>query len=171
MKEDTTQVTEDDEGHQDQSSAPPPNPKRGRRLRRGMDIVSLDSESQTSELGQTESSALGSQTHLVSQSKVVPEIAPSSTTVPSSVSALEITRGLIEQRNAKLFPTSTSSDGIPHFAHVFVSSISVETLMTSHTKLSDNGGDSRRVQILDFIHKVQPVASTNFGCIKFYYIL
>ena len=168
VEEDTTQVIEDDEGHQDQSSAPPPKPKRGHRLRRGTDIVSLGSESQASELGQTESSAPLSQTLLASQSKVVLETAPSSMTVPSSVSALEMTRGLIEQRKAKLFPTSTSSSGIPHSAHVFVSSISVETLMTSHTKLSDNGGDPRWVQILDFIRKVQSVASTRFGCIRFF---
>ena len=128
----------------------------------------LGFESQASELGQTESSAPGSQALFASQSKVVLETAPSFTTVPSSGSALEMTRGLIEQRKAKLFPTSTSSSGIPHSAHVFVSSISVETLMTSHTKLSDNGGDPRWVQILDFIRKVQSVASTRFGCIRFF---
>ena len=96
VEEDTTQVTEDAERHHGQSSAPPPKPKRGRCLRRGTDIVSLGSESQASELGQTQSSVPGSQTLFASQSKVVLKTAPSSTTVPSSVSALEITRGLIE---------------------------------------------------------------------------
>jgi hypothetical protein len=44
----------------------------------------------------------------------------------------------------------------------------VETLMTSHTKLYDNGGDPRWVEILDFIRKVQSVASTRFGCIRIF---
>ena len=156
VEDDTMQVREEDEGLQDQSFVAPPKPKRGRRLRRGTDIVSLGSESQASELGQTESSAQGSRAVLATQSNVVAKLSLAPSTVPSSVSALEITRGLIEQRKAKQIPASSSSSGIPHSSEVFVSNNSVETLMSSHSKTYKvSGGDPRWIQFQDFIRKVQ----------------
>lgn len=144
--EDLVDATEDDDGQQDKSSAPPP--KRGRRLK------SLGSQSRASQQTHAESSVLGKGALVPYPAKVVSKPSPTSTTAPSSISASEITRGLIDQRKAKLFPPTTSSAGTPHSIHVNVSSSSVDSLLVRHKELSDMGGDLVWNKTLDSIRKV-----------------
>ncbi len=167
--EDSVHVIEDDEGHQDQSSAPPLKTRRGRRTRAAAEAERVNlgepqpTQPQASEQTQTESTAQGPEPDLASQFQVLRIPCPSASTVPSLVSALESTKGLIEQRKAKQIPTTSSSGGNPHSAEVFISNNSVESLMTSHLKNYQlNGGDPKWVEFQDFIRKVQSITWTRF---------
>ena len=136
------------EGLEDQSSAPPPKRERRGRLR------SLGSKSQASQDTRAESSAPGKETPYASPTTDVPK--PSSTTAiaPSSISASEITRSLIQQRKAKHLPQTTSSAGTSLSTHVFVINSFVDSILQQNKKLSDKGGNPEWHKIEDFIRKV-----------------
>jgi hypothetical protein len=153
--EDSVQVIEDDDEQQDQSSAPPPKSRRGRRLRAASEAAH-PTQPQASEQTQAESTAHGPGQGTGAQFQVLSIPSPSPSTVPSLVSALETSKGLIERRKAKQIPTTSSSAMIPHSAEVFISNNSVESLMTSHLKnYQVNSGDPRWVEFQDFLRKVR----------------
>ena len=76
------------------------------------------------------------------------------TPAPSSVSASAITRGLLEQRKARLLPASTSSAGTPHSTGVSIIKSSVTPLLVRNMELKDKGGHPDWVKTLEFVRKV-----------------
>ena len=146
--EDSVDGAEDDEGQQDQSSAPPPKKGRGRRLK------SLRSQSEASQQTGAESSAPEEKAPEPSPGIVVTKPSPASSPAPSSISASEITRGLLEQRKAKLYPQTTSSAGASISTHVSVFNSSVDSMLRRNKRQERKGGDPDWIKTQDFIRKV-----------------
>jgi hypothetical protein len=144
--DDSGDGSDEAEGLQDQSSAPPPKKGRGRRLRK------LGATSQGSQETGAESSAPEKGAAVPSPVIVVPN--PSPTPAPSSVSASAITRGLLEQRKARLLPASTSSAGTLHSTGVSIIKSSVTSLLIRNMELKDKGGHPDWVKTLEFVRKV-----------------
>jgi len=135
VAEETVDATEDGGGPEDQSSAPPPKKGRARRLK------SLRSHSQASQQTGAVSSALEQTTPEPSPGNVVTKPSSTSSPGPSSISASEITRGLLEQRKAKLYPQTTSSAGASISTHVSVFNSSVDSMLRRNKRQERKGGD------------------------------
>ncbi len=164
--EESVQVLEDDE---DQSSAPPQHTKRGRRTRAALAAERANAsepeptQPQPSEQTQTESTAQGPEGDLVSPFRVPPLPCPSTSTVPSTVSALETSKNLIQQRKAKQVHATSSSSGPTQSVEVYLCNASVDVLMSAAAKSTSLiGPDPRWVQMHDFLRKVISSYRFNF---------
>jgi hypothetical protein len=129
---DSIQVLGDDDGPEDQSSAPPQKTRRGRRTRAALAAERTDAgepqatQPQPSEQTQTESTAQGPEGELVSPFRVPPLPCPSASNVPSTVSALETSKNLVQQRKAKQVPATSSSSGPTPSSEVYLCNASVD---------------------------------------------
>ena len=164
--EDNIQVSEDD---QDQSSAPPQRTRKGRRTKASTEAErasageAVPTQPQPSEQTQTESTAQGPEGDLVSPFRVPPLPCPSASTVPSTVSALETSKNLVQQRKAKQVPATSSSCGPMPSAEVYLCNTSVDVLMSGAVKSTPlKVPDPRWVQMHDFLQKVVNSYQFNF---------
>lgn len=147
--EDSNEASEEDEEHQSQSSAPRPKRGRARQLR------PLGSKSQTSQDTGAESSSPGKETGNASPTVDVPMPTSTTANAPSSIGASAITRSLIEQRKAKLYPQTTSSAGASISTHVSVFNSSVDSMLRRNKRQErKGGGDPDWIKTQDFIRKV-----------------
>ncbi len=158
---DSIQVLGDDDGPEDQSSAPPQKTRRGRRTRGALAAERAEAgepqtiQPQPSEQTQTESTAQGPEGDLVSPFRVPPLPCPSASTMPSTVSALETSKNLVQQRKAKQVPATSSSSGPTPSVEVHLCNTSVDVLMSAMAKSTPLiAPDPRWVQMHDFLRKV-----------------
>ncbi len=155
---DLVQVLEDD---QDQSSTPPQQTRRGRRTRAVLAAERANagepqpSQEQPSEQTHMESTAQGPEGELVSPFRVPPLPCPSASTLPSTVSALETSKNLVQQRKAKQIPATSSSVGPTQPTEVYLCNTSVDVLMSATAKNTPlDRPDPLWVQMHDFLRKV-----------------
>ena len=143
--DESIQVLVDDE---DQSSAPPPKTRKGRRTRAALEEERANAseprptQPQPLEQTQTESTAQEPERNLVSPILVTPLACPSALTVPSTVSALETSKNLVQQRKAKQVAATSSSSGPTPSVEVYLCNTSVDVLMSATEKSTPlNGPD------------------------------